>query len=79
MLGGNSQTDVAAFLAGYTAAMITDDYRIGMLMPKDNADALTALNSYATGMSFYCGPAAHSIFILPRFLNMWRSAPRKTQ
>jgi hypothetical protein len=55
VLGGNSQTDVAAFLAGYTAAMITDDYRIGMLMPKDNADALGAVNSYATGMSFYCG------------------------
>lgn len=55
VLGNGSQPDVAGFLAGYTAAMITDDYRIGMLMPKDNADALSALNSYATGMSYYCG------------------------
>jgi len=55
LLGNNSQTDVAAFLAGYTAAMITDDYRIGMLMPKDNADAIRALNAYATGMAYYCG------------------------
>jgi hypothetical protein len=55
VLGNNSQTDVAAFLAGYTAALITDDYRIGMLMPKDNPDALRALNAYATGMRFYCG------------------------
>jgi hypothetical protein len=55
VLGNNSQTDVAGFLAGYTAAMITLDYRIGMIMPKDNADALRALNAYAAGMSFYCG------------------------
>ncbi len=43
VLGGNSQTDIAGFLAGYTAALITDDYRIGMLMPKDNPDAVRAL------------------------------------
>jgi hypothetical protein len=55
VLGNNSQTDIAAFLAGYTAALITDDYRIGMLMPKDNPDALRALNAYATGMAYYCG------------------------
>ena len=55
VLGNNAQTDVAAFLAGYTAALITDDYRIGMMMPKDNPDAVRALNAYATGMKFYCG------------------------
>jgi hypothetical protein len=55
VLGNNSQTDVSAFLAGYTAAMITDDYRIGVLLPKDNADALRALNAYASGMAYYCG------------------------
>jgi len=55
VLGNDSQSDIAAFLAGYTAALITDDYRIGMLMPKDNADALRALNAYASGMAFYCG------------------------
>ena len=55
ILGSNAQTDVAGFLAGYTAALITDDYRIGMLMPKDNADAVRGLNAFATGMRFYCG------------------------
>ena len=55
VLGSSSQTDVSAFLAGYTAALITDDYRIGMMMPKDNPDAMRALNAYATGMKFYCG------------------------
>ncbi len=55
VLGNNSQNDVAAFLAGYTAALITDDYRIGMMIPKDNADAVRALNAYASGMTYYCG------------------------
>jgi len=55
VLGGGSQSDIAAFLAGYTAAMITDDYRIGMMIPKDNPDALRALNAYASGMTYYCG------------------------
>ena len=55
VLGGNSQSDIAAFLAGYTASMITDDYRIGMLMPKDNNDAIRAFNAYVNGMRFQCG------------------------
>jgi len=55
ILGNNSQSVISAFLAGYTAALITDDYRIGMILPKDNADAILALNAYAAGMKFYCG------------------------
>lgn len=55
VLGGNSQSDIAAFLAGYTAALITDDYRIGMMLPRDNADAIRAFNAYTSGMIFYCG------------------------
>jgi hypothetical protein len=55
VLGDNSQSELAAFLAGYTAALITDDYRIGMMMPRDNADAIRAFNAFASGMTFYCG------------------------
>lgn len=73
VLGNNSQTDVAAFLAGYTAAMITSDYRIGMLIPKDNADALRALNAYASGMIFYCGicrPFYYLPWTYPQYLEI---------
>lgn len=55
VLSGSGKSDIAAFLAGYTAAMTTEDYRIGMIIPKDNADAIRALNAYANGMKFYCG------------------------
>jgi hypothetical protein len=55
VLANSVQTDMAAFLAGYTAAMTTEDYRIGMMMPKDNAQAIAALNAFAKGMMYYCG------------------------
>jgi hypothetical protein len=42
-------------LAGYIAAMITDDYQIGMIIPKDNPDAQRALHAFGDGMAFYCG------------------------
>ncbi|HJS20500.1 MAG TPA: hypothetical protein VJ785_17260 [Anaerolineales bacterium] len=61
-LANNSQTEIAAFLAGYTAALITDDYRIGMLIPKDNGDAIRALNAYANGRLFYCGACRQLFF-----------------
>ena len=55
VLGESVQSDIAGFLAGYTAALITDDYRIGMMMPRDNADAIRAFNAYVHGMTFHCG------------------------
>lgn len=73
VLGGNSQSDVAAFLAGYTAALITDDYRIGMMMPRDNADAIRAFNAYASGMTFYCGtcrPFYYLNWTFPQYIDI---------
>lgn len=67
VLGNNSQSDIAAFLAGYTAAMITDDYRIGMMIPKDNADAIRSLNAFANGMKFYCGVCRPLLFYQSAF------------
>lgn len=64
ILGNTSQVEVVGFLAGYTAAMLTDDYRIGMLIPKDNSDAVRMFNAYADGMKFYCG-ACRPYFFLP--------------
>lgn len=55
VLGDNSQSNIAAFLAGYTAAMLTDDYRIGMLMPKDNNDAVQSLGAFINGRKYFCG------------------------
>ena len=40
---------------GYTAALLTDDYRIGMIIPKDNPDAQQAAAAFRNGMTYYCG------------------------
>ncbi len=62
VLANSTQTDMAAFLAGYTAALTTEDYRIGMMIPKDNAQAITALNAFAKGMTYYCGTCKPVLF-----------------
>ncbi|MBI5964468.1 MAG: hypothetical protein HY863_13405 [Chloroflexi bacterium] len=55
VLAGNSQVDVTAFLAGYIAAMVSDEYHIGIIIPKDNADAQRAYYAFKNGKSYYCG------------------------
>lgn len=54
-LGDTTQSDFPAFLAGYTAAMITDEYHIGMILPKDDPDAQRAAAAFRNGMIYYCG------------------------
>jgi hypothetical protein len=73
ILGNNSQSNIAAFLSGYTAAMLTDDFRIGMLMPKDNNEAIQALNAYVNGKRYYCGLCRPNFFYnwdYPQFLEI---------
>jgi len=64
ILGSGSQAEVVGFLAGYTAAMLTDDYRIGMLMPKDSNEAIRMLNSFNNGRTYFCG-LCRPYFYLP--------------
>ncbi len=55
VLAPDSQVELPAFLAGYIAAMITEEYHIGMLIPQGDADALRAFNAFNNGMTYYCG------------------------
>ena len=55
VLAGDSQVELPAFLAGYVAAMISDEYHIGMIIPKDDANAQRAFNAFNNGMIYYCG------------------------
>ena len=64
VLGNNSQYEIAAFLAGYTAAMLSDDYRTGMLMPRDNENAIRSFNAFTNGRKFFCG-LCRPYFFLP--------------
>lgn len=55
VLANSGQVEIAAFLAGYVGAMITDEYHIGMIIPQGNADAQRAFNAFSNGMRYYCG------------------------
>lgn len=55
VLAGDSQVELPAFLAGYTAAMITEEYHIGMVLPQGNADASRAYSAFYNGRTYYCG------------------------
>ncbi|HET7143845.1 MAG TPA: hypothetical protein VFI68_07510 [Anaerolineales bacterium] len=55
VLAGDSQVELPAFLAGYTAAMITEEYHIGMVIPQGNADASRAYSAFYNGRTYYCG------------------------
>jgi hypothetical protein len=55
VLAGDSQVELPAFLAGYTAAMITPEYHIGMLIPDGDPNAQLAAQAFANGRTFYCG------------------------
>ncbi|MFN2119886.1 MAG: hypothetical protein ACK2T0_05810 [Anaerolineales bacterium] len=55
VLATTNQVDIPAFIAGYTAALISDDFRAGMIMPKDDPLAQQAATAFANGMGYYCG------------------------
>jgi len=55
VLAPDSQVDLPSFLAGYIAAMITEEYHVGMLIPQGDADALRAFDAFKNGMTYYCG------------------------
>jgi hypothetical protein len=52
---GGGEYDVQGFIAGYIAAMITDDWRVGVLSLEDNPNALAARDGFRAGVKYYCG------------------------
>jgi hypothetical protein len=52
---GGADYDVQGFIAGYIAAMITDDWRVGALSLEEDPNALAARDGFRTGVKYYCG------------------------
>lgn len=55
VLAPDNQVELPAFLAGYTLAMLTYEYHIGMLYPEGDDNAVRAANAFNNGMRYYCG------------------------
>jgi hypothetical protein len=52
---GGGAYDVQGFIAGYVAAMITTDWRVGVLSIQDSDQALAAREGFQVGVKYYCG------------------------
>jgi hypothetical protein len=75
VLAPDTQAELPAFLAGYTAAMLTRDYHIGMLIPKDDPEAQRAFIAFANGMKYYCG-LCRTIYFSPVSYPTYLEIPR---
>ena len=76
--GAGDNPDIPAFLAGYIAAMLANDYRTGMIGEKDSAGSDIATQAYANGRQFYCGlcnPVAPPWYEYPIVVDMPADAP----
>jgi hypothetical protein len=54
-LGVDVPIDQQAFLAGYTAAMLAEDYRVGVITLRDDPQGQIAVQAFENGYRFYCG------------------------
>ncbi len=52
---GGGRPDQEAFLAGYLAAVITQDWRVGVISPSDTPAGQAAQLGFVNGVVFYCG------------------------
>ncbi len=75
--GGAQAVDQAAFVAGYLAAEITDNWRVGVLSYSDTPAGLAARNGFTNGAVFYCGlcrPAVPPFVQYPVFAEVAQAA-----
>ena len=78
VLATNNQQDIPAFLAGYTAAMISDDHHAGMLFPQNDPGAQKAATAFANGMAYYCG-LCQPFYYLPYGFPQFQDIPTTEQ
>jgi hypothetical protein len=56
ILGGDStRIDQKAFIAGYIAAMITEDFHTGIILRKGSPDADVIRKAFRAGQEYFCG------------------------
>jgi hypothetical protein len=69
--------DQQGFIAGYLAAMITPDWRVGVIGYSDSEDTLAARQAFYTGVKFYCGlcrPSYSPFYEYPLYFELGSNA-----
>jgi hypothetical protein len=55
VLAPNNAVEIPAFLAGYVASMLVEEYHIGMIIPQGDPNGQLALQAFSNGKTYYCG------------------------
>jgi hypothetical protein len=55
VLAPNNAVEIPAFLAGYVASMLVEEYHIGMIIPQGDPNAQLAVQAFTNGKTYYCG------------------------
>ncbi len=76
VLANTNRPDIAAFLSGYITAMITEDYRIGLVIPKDDALGQTTLTAFRNGAEYY---GISDAFIFPSWCTITPCYPQHVE
>ncbi len=50
-----SRTDQQGFIAGYIAAMLSDDWRVGVISISDTVEGRAARTGFLNGVEYFCG------------------------
>ncbi|HCC78605.1 MAG: hypothetical protein A2X25_09825 [Chloroflexi bacterium GWB2_49_20] len=53
--GEGTPVDKQAFMAGYIAALLSPDFRVGIITQKDTPDGILAYDAFVNGVTFFCG------------------------
>ena len=79
VLADTDRPDIVAFLSGYIAAMITQDYHTGLMIPKDDIVGQKMLTAFHAGVDYYCGlcqPWAGPFYDYPLYVEIPADAPQ---
>jgi hypothetical protein len=71
--GAENRPDQASFLAGYLGAVVTPDWRLGVIVQGDDPTGQSILTGYTNGMVFFCGlcrPAYPPFVTYPVVVNL---------
>jgi hypothetical protein len=52
---GGSRPDQVAFLAGYMAAILANDWRVGVVIEKDTTEGANTRTAFRNGVELFCG------------------------
>ena len=74
---GGDRFDQQGFLAGYLAAMLTPDWRVGVISIADSEAGQSARKSFITGAKYFCGfcsPAYPPFYEYPLYVQLNQGA-----